>query len=472
MTNNSKFKYLIKNTGILAISNFSSKVLNFLLVPVYTAVLSTEEYGFYDAIVTTIGLLYPILTLNIVEGVMRFLMNREKDKTGVISIGNKYVFSSIFLYALILIVNFIFNLIPSIIPYSLWIFLYATFTTLNEYCVAIAKGFEEVKAMGIAGILGTIVSVSLNLLLLLVIKMGLTGFFLANTMGQLIPVLYFFVIIKPWNYFSLSIDKALEREILKYSIPLIATAVMWWVNGAADRYVVLFFVGVSANGLLSVAYKIPTILNTIQQIFIQAWQISAIKNYDDNEAKIFYRSTFSYLNLLMCMACSGLILLTKPLARFLFSKDFYSAWKYVPFLLISSLMVTMAGFIGAILAAKNDSIAVFKSAVTGAISNIVLNIVFVSLIGVQGVTVATAISSTVIYVTRDMAIGDLVHGSKDFKKIVLSWITIVCQAVLMIYTDWVFLCILLTIILLLIYLKQVRTVLARVKEYVVNRKKH
>lgn len=81
---NSKYKYLIKNTGILAISNFSSKLLVFFLVPIYTSVLSTAEYGTYDLAMSTVLLLYPVLTVNIVDGVMRFSMEKGADHTKII----------------------------------------------------------------------------------------------------------------------------------------------------------------------------------------------------------------------------------------------------------------------------------------------------------------------------------------------------------------------------------------------------
>lgn len=74
---NSKYKYLIKNTGILAISNFSSKLLVFFLVPIYTSVLSTAEYGTYDLAMSTVLLLYPVLTVNIVDGVMQFFNGKR-----------------------------------------------------------------------------------------------------------------------------------------------------------------------------------------------------------------------------------------------------------------------------------------------------------------------------------------------------------------------------------------------------------
>ena len=42
------YRYLAKNIGVLAISNFATKILSFFLVPLYTSILSTSEYGTYD----------------------------------------------------------------------------------------------------------------------------------------------------------------------------------------------------------------------------------------------------------------------------------------------------------------------------------------------------------------------------------------------------------------------------------------
>lgn len=97
---------------------------------------------------------------------------------------------------------------------------------------------------------------------------------------------------------------------------------------------VTFILGISANGLLSVSYKIPQIINTIQGIFTQAWQISAIKEYGSSDTADFYGKTFIVINLMMCIVCSFLIFMTRPLAYILYANDFYEAWKYVPFLLV------------------------------------------------------------------------------------------------------------------------------------------
>lgn len=134
--------------------------------------------------------------------------------------------------------------------------------------------------------------------------------------------------------------------------------------------------GVASNGLLSVSYKIPQIINTLQGIFTQAWQISAVKEYGEEDTSKFYGNTFSSINLLMCAACSFLIILSRPLAHILYAKEFYVAWQYVPFLLLSSVLNCASGLLGPILAAKKDSKAMMWSAIIGAATNIVMNIIW------------------------------------------------------------------------------------------------
>lgn len=75
-----KYKYLIKNMGLLTISNFGSKILSFILIPIYTNYLTTVKYGTFDLFNTTISLLMPILTINIMSAVLRFSLDENSNK--------------------------------------------------------------------------------------------------------------------------------------------------------------------------------------------------------------------------------------------------------------------------------------------------------------------------------------------------------------------------------------------------------
>ena len=166
-------RYLIRNTGILTISNFASKLLGFFLVPLYTSVLSTVDVGTYDLVVSTVSLLFPLLTLNIVDALMRFLMDGGKSKDEVTRIGIKFVNLSLIPVALFLAVASRLDALGSIHGYELFIFFYYAVSCLNQYLIQFAKGMEMVPAMGVAGVIGTVATLCANLLFLLVLKLKL-----------------------------------------------------------------------------------------------------------------------------------------------------------------------------------------------------------------------------------------------------------------------------------------------------------
>ncbi len=427
-----KYKYLIKNTGILTISNFATKILTFLLVPLYTSVLSTQEYGTYDLIVSTVSMLYPVLCLNIVDGVMRFLMDKAGQEKQIFSIGAKFSLVSclIAICITLLVSRFIFSGIRGLEIYIIFYYIGSTFVQL---LMQFAKGLERVHDMAIAGVLGVIVTISANLIFLLGFRWGLKGFFLANIASHVVQIIYYALRLKIWQYWATEkTDRQLQRAMLLYSVPLITTALSWTINSSADKYIVAFAMGTAANGLLAVAYKIPNILSVFQSIFTQAWQISGVKEYGTEASDAFYGRVFSMTNVMMCLLCSFLILLTRPLASLLYAKDFYVAWQYVPFLLVTTVLNCASGILGPILSAKKDSKGMAVSAIWGILTNIILNIVLVYLLGIQGVTIATAISSMMIFVIRRKYVGKAIKEPFPICTL-LTWILLCVQAVIAIW---------------------------------------
>lgn len=429
-----KYKYFLKNTLLLTISNFSSKILVFLLVPIYTSVLSTSEYGMYDLISTTISLLLPVMTLNICEAVMRFLMDKDIDKRDVVTIGFRIIFLALLLTGIIIAVNDYFNLWTEMAEYSGYVYAFFATNLLYQFIIQMAKGLEDVKGIAIAGLMCTILTVICNLWFLIGLNLRLKGFYLAYIIGQIVPFIFLLLRLNTFKYFKLRTNNEIFRIMIEYSVPLIFNSIGWWVNSVSDRYIVTWICGVSINGIYSVSYKIPSILNTFQNIFNQSWQISAIKEYDTDTAGKFYENILYYLNALMVLICSLLIFLSKFIASFLYSKDFFSAWRFVPVLLISGVINSAAGVIGPILSAANNTRALGKSAVYGAMVNIILNIILVYLFGAQGAAIATAVSSFVIFECRKKSADHLLY-LRRIKLIYLSWVLLIVQSAVLLLID-------------------------------------
>lgn len=453
-------KYLFKNTSILTISNFSSKILVFLLVPLYTNVLTTEEYGMYDLIMSAIQLCIPFFTLNIVDGVLRFLMNENEDKNQVKSIGFICILYSVFCITVLLTINNIFSFWTVTNGLEIFIWSYFIFYVFNQLLIHIAKGQEQIKVLGIAGVISTFFSIVGNILFLVVIPYRIKGFFMAYTLGQFTSAIYLCIKTSFFCGLTLKIDNRLKRQMLIYSFPLILGTLGWLINNVSDRFVVSWLCGLSDNGIYSVAYKIPTIMTTVQNIFLQAWTISAIKEYEQKDNSRFYCRIFYYMNGLMILSCSILIMGTKFISKILYAKDFYPAWQYVPFLLVSVVFGAAAGFIGPILSAKMDSKSIAKSTIYGAMVNLLLNVLLISIYGVQGAAVATAVSSLIIFLYRKKAAGQVLNDSR-YKLILFSWVVITAQALLMIVDISIIWQLPLIVINLYIYRTEVVTLIYR-----------
>lgn len=439
-----KYKKLLKNTTFLFISNFASKVLVFLLVPLYTSVLSTKEYGVYDLLYSTIQLITPIFTLNIMESVFRFAIEDSNDKSKTFTIGMKYIITSIILVTIIAYLsNYLFKidflgqyLYYSILLYSIYI--------MHDMIIQFTRGLDKVKDVSIAGIIETITMIASNIIFLLILKKGLTGYFIAMIMSLFTSTTFLVIKNKLWKYIKLTKEilkiSTYEKQMIFYSFPLIFISLSWYINNVADRITVSMISGVEVNGIYSISYKIPAILNALQAIFIQAWQISAIKEYGSENKEEFYTKTYIGCQIIMVTSCSVLIMSTRIIANILFAKEFYNAWEYVPILLIYIVFNTLSGTVGAIFSAAKDTKKLAVSGMVGAITNILLNIILVYKYNAMGAAVATLISSVVIWTMRIISTKKYIKLKVDYKLHIIQYFILLVQAICMIKIKNTILC--------------------------------
>lgn len=401
MTSVNKYKYLLGNIGLLTLSQFGSKFLSFFLVPLYTSVLTTEEYGTFDMYYTTVSLMIPILCLNISESVLRFSLDKVKNKDEIFSFGLYISIVGIILFAALVFINCKFKIIDLLCQYPwLLIFMFIT-TSISQLLSCYARGVDNMRSVAIGGILSTVVILSLNVYFLLFLQLGLLGYFYATIIGALVTCVYFLYTLEIHTAITINISKKCRKEMLLYSIPMILTTVSWWINSASGRYFVIGYCGIAANGIYSVSYKLPTLLNLFQSIFNSAWILSAVKEYNEGENKErFFSMTYNYYMMLMVLVCSLVIVTTQISSSILFAKDFYAAWQYVPCLTISIVFGSMSGYVGGIFAAEKDTKAFGYTVFYGAIANVVATSLLVPVIGVMGAAVATLLSYWLIWQTR------------------------------------------------------------------------
>lgn len=425
-------KELAKNTGLLALGQFGTKLLSFFLVPLYTYVLSTAEYGTYDLMNTTVSLLVPILTLNICDSALRFPLDKDVNRKDVFTICCVHLLGCIVLGSILIGVNFYFDIISIVNEYPILFLLLFASNAVSGIMNCFVRGIDKVKEVAISGVLSSAVMIALNLLFLLPLHLGLLGFFLASIIGSFSQSIYLFVAIKGWKYVKFrGCDKQLHHEMVNYSQPLILNNISWWVNGVSNRYIITWFCGIAANGIYSVSYKIPSILVMFQGIFSQAWTMSAVHGYDKDDSNGFFTRMYQCYNMCMVIVCSVLIMMSRVMANFLYANDFYSAWKYVPFLLIASVFGALSGYIGGIYAATKDTELFAKTSIIGAIANLLLTLVLVWKIGVMGAAIASPISYGLIWYLRVKSVSKYMNMRISLLKDTIGYGILCLQTVLL-----------------------------------------
>lgn len=465
-TSSSKYRYLLKNVGVLTLSNLGSKLLSFVLIPLYTSALTMEEYGTYDLYITTLSLFIPILTLNIVDSVIRFTIDKKCNTKEVFSIGINYIFKSILIFIAILLINKLWNFFSIFNKYSVYLALLYIGNLLYDLLARFTRGIERVKDVAIAGFINALAALLLNILYLLIFKEGVVGYFKATVLAYVIAILYLIFRIRAWHFFSKEKNKELEHNMLLYSKPLVVDTLSWWTNNVSDRYIISWFVGVGANGVYSLAYKIPSVLNLFQTIFMQAWTLSAVKEFDKSNGK-FYSNIYNIYNVGLVFICSLLIIFDKVIARILFASEFYSAWIYAPFLMIAVLFGSLCAIFNGIFNAAKDSKTLAKTTAMGAILNFLGNIILVSFWGPIGAAISTMISYQFVWILRAFKIRKIVKLDIPYIKHGISYLILLLQSITLILYDVDFLFVILELILLIllfaIYKKEVITIFNKIK---------
>ena len=209
--------------------------------------------------------------------------------------------------------------------------------------------------------------------------------------------------------------------MLRYCIPLIPTAVFWWIMGVSDRYMVKWFLGSDANGIYAVAYKIPTILTILATVFMDAWQLSAIAESDgDRQVHLqFYGRIWDAFASAVFLGAGGIIALSPLLIRLLAEEAYYSAWQYIPVLTLSMAAAAFSNFMGSVYVVTKQSKASFWTSLVGAGSNIVLNLWLIPQIGLQGAA-ATFLSCLAVFLIRLVNARQLLPFSLSGRKLALG----------------------------------------------------
>ena len=423
-----KYRTLFTDALVFALGSLGSKLILFFLVPIYTNYLTTDEYGIADLVFTFVQLIVPFATVSIQNSLIRFGMEKNANKEETLKCSMAVIlFSVVFTLGVTPLVG----LYSAISDWKWYLAILVVLNGLSEVERSYLKVRDKNKSFAVISIIQTAVLEGCNILLLVVFKSGVSGYLLSNIIAvAVVCVITFFAAGIPKALTSAKLNVPLLKKMVVFSMPLVLSAVSWWVVHSSDRIMIELMIGESVLGLYTAATKIPSLINVVTSIFNQAWGLSSIREIDNPDKQHFYSKVFRMFSTALFMACIMLITVLKPFLSVYFGADFRSAWVYTPLLLVAAVFFSLTAFIGSLYIALQKSLNDMITYLICAFVNVVVNFVGILFLGAWGAVIGTVTAFAVVLVIRIIDIKryiDLnIGGVRFFLNAVIALAQAVC----------------------------------------------
>lgn len=423
----SREKNLAKNTIIITIGKICTQLITFFLLPLYTGILSTEEYGTVDLLNTLVSLLLPIVTFQVEQAVFRELIEVRGKNDKESRIISSAVITVIFQCIVYLI---IFALISPFINNHYKFFL-ATNVVANIFLsllLQIARGFGDNKKYAFASFISALSTIVFNVLFLVVIKLGANGMLLGTMLGQIVATIYLFISLKLYKYLKVKdYKKDVIKDLWKYSLPLIPNAISWWIFNASDRVIASAFLGVNQNGILAASLKFSAVFITFYNIFNMSWTESISIAIKDADISDYFNRMFNIVLRLFTAMAVGMIACMPFIFPIMINEKFSAGYGLVPISIIGSLFNVVVGLISVIYVAEKNTKAIASTSIVSAVINIIVHLVLIRFIGLYAAVISTFVAFFVMSIYR------LMDASKRYFKIKIDMKFIIQSLIALIF---------------------------------------
>ncbi len=396
----SKIKQTIKHTSIFALGKVSSKLIGFILLPIYTKEISVSDYGILG-ILEIIDLLgSSVLSIGMPQALLRWysLADQEIDRKRI-AFTNFIFLTFIFLTATIAI-SFIKSPLSDLLfndpKYGIFIFyvlISVTFSNLASVPQTILR-IEEKSVLYTSTLISQFtISLILNIYFVAIKKLGVEGILIANILSNsaLFMILFPYLTrkIKP------QLDLKKLKEMIAFSYPFIFIAFATTVLSIGDRYILTKLSSLTQTGIYSLGFKISNVLKIfvvesfILGLPIIAWQV--VK--ENTQPKIYLSKIFTYLAFVLLWFGLAITIYSKGIIHvFALNKDYWDAYRVVPYLILGVVFLGLQQHLFFILQIPKKTKQISIIVGIAAVSNVIINLILIPHFQMMGAAYTTVIS--------------------------------------------------------------------------------
>ena len=393
-----------RQVSYVVLSNIIILVLGVIQIPIVTKSLGTSLYGTWSLIGVTTTLIIPFSTLSFGMSIVRFLaVEKDKDKV------REDFFSAL---SLVFIVGVVFSLLIFLLSgviatyilqdstQAIYIKISSVLVLLNSLFTVLLAFFRRGSYIGIFTLLNFSSNV-LNFVLIILFILagyGLTGILWATVISiTVLSIIALALIIKQLGYKPPRFSNM--KPYLSWGIPLTPNTLVNWVMQASDRYLLGYFMGVSAVGIYNVAASIGSYSSFVWPPLSIVLYPVVSKTYDEGnreECSNYFRYSFKYLMMITIPATFGLSILARPLLQILTTPEFFSGSSVVWLIALGTLLHAFHQICSFIFHLVGKTQVILRLLIIAAVLNVILNVILIPRLGILGAGIASVSSYAVL----------------------------------------------------------------------------
>lgn len=400
-------KRLTKHSAVYGVGHIVTRVVNFLLLPLYTNRLPADEFGVYAVVYSYLAMMTIVYTYGIDAAFLRFFILNDDEKK------RREIFSTAF-WAIVIVSAILTMLIffNADINSGLvltegghadlfqMVSLVLLFDALSFLPFLYLRAEEKSLYFVALKFLNVLVNVGLNVYYIIYLGKGVEGILLANVWASVITFLCLSPILMRHISFIFSWNEF--KELLSFGLPYLPSTLAVVVLDLVDRFILERLAGLEVTGIYSAGYKLGIFMNLFVAAFRFAWHPFFLSTSKEKNAKEIFAKVFTYFTLVTTAIFLVVSLFIDQIVRLnifgfsLFGPEYWQSTKVVPIILLSYIIYGMyVNFVvGIYLEKKTKYLPLITGA--GAVVNILANFLLIPYFGMMGAAYATLIAYVVM----------------------------------------------------------------------------
>lgn len=437
-----EIKKLGKHSIVYGFGSLLSRLLGFILLPIYTRYLTPADYGVFSLLVITGTVVSIITQLGLGSALFREVIYQGSDERAVQSTALYFlVGESVLVFSIVIFFSHhLSGLIFNTQSYSYLlrlIFLTKLLSSINIIVMARLRIREQSLLYSLLSIATFLVGAILNIYFIVVLKRGIEGLITAGLILSAIFCVVYFVLLFKNQRLTFSIE--ILRRLLSFGVPLVPFGLARIVMTSADRYFLQHFSTMTDVGLYSVAFRIGIAINLIVGAVQLAWPAQMYKIAKRPDAEKQLAKILTYYLFVLGFIGLGFSVLSREVLLLMTTPQFYAAYVVIPLIVLSYTMYGVMYMTNSGLETQNKTKFMFPTMIGAATLNLLLNYLFVPRFGMMGAAGASVIAYAamlVVQIAVNLHFWYIPYEYKRIAKLAFIWALIYGSSLLIKTTNF------------------------------------